>query len=43
MPKYNGPRYIIDYGDIIFLDPKIVRDAKKNGKHTGWAIIRSKK
>ena len=43
MPKYNGPKYIIDYGDIIFLDPKIVRDAKKNGKHTGWAIIRSKK
>ena len=43
MPKYNGPKYIIDYGDIIFLDPKIVRDARKNGEYTGWAVIRSKK
>ena len=35
-PKYNDNLYIIDYEDVVFLDKKLIKEAKKDGRYTGW-------
>lgn len=37
--SYSGNIYIIDYEDVVFLDPKMIKNSRENGKYTGYGIL----